>query len=145
MCVLPPSLQAAAGGVKEAGSRVLSAAEQAARGAYYRAQGGFAGQGCASCASCAARCPCRSSFALDAADCGRPACLPATPSCAGEEMVCVPISQVKGGALTGSAGVGAGAGALLGLVKAAAVRRLMLACPIAWQAGLAACRVQLQY
>ena len=45
-------------------------------------------------------------------------------------MVCVPISQVREGALTGSAGVGAGEGALgaVGALHCAAMARKAVAC-----------------
>ena len=125
-----PCVQAAAGGVKEVGSRALNAAEQAAKGAYYGAKGELPGCGSPDlmpplqCSpSVAARLPdqcnlgCLATQGLQLGTCVH---LPSLPShcprpqplppcswcCAEEEMVCVPVSAVKSEALSTGAPAG---------------------------------------
>jgi hypothetical protein len=87
---------------------------------------------------------------LDCGSCSRPAnkrkCLLIflNPSGAGEEMVCVPISLVKEGALTGSAGVSAGKVVLKGWRGAAVLDWLhcLLSQLASWQRGCRSCQPQ---
>lgn len=106
LCLPPSAPQAAAGGVKEAATRVVSAAEQAARGA----AAGVKGEPACSLVHDPAPfsissgplphspLPSNSSIPLSSP--------PLPPLPAGEEMVCVPVSMVKPEALPASRGAG---------------------------------------